>query len=1151
MQHSILTAVVLLVSCRDGKVLTDPITEDGEFLTDNDGDGYLSDEDCDDSDPTVNPSAQELCDGFDNDCDSQADEGVQQTFYADSDGDGFGSEGITTEACEIPAGYVTNGSDCDDAQPSSHPGADEQCDGEDNNCDGEVDEGLMQTFYLDGDDDGFGDEEQLVEACMASDGITGLAGDCDDADDSVNPLAEEVCDGLDNDCSGETDEDVSSTYHSDFDGDGYGDPEQPTESCDRPEGFVDNAEDCNDLDSQIHPMAEELCDGEDNNCNGLEDDEAVDAQLWFEDGDQDGYGDPDQESAACEPPSGYVADGSDCDDNDDDVSPAAAELCNGLDDDCNGLVDEGEASDAPIWYSDGDGDGYGDEASPLASCDMPGGYSADSTDCNDGDAEASPGAVEQCNGADDDCDGDTDEDAEGETAYYLDADGDGYGSADSPSDFCLLPEGYAEEGLDCDDANPEISPSQPEICDDIDNNCDGQIDEGVEELFTVYYSDADGDGYGDPASTQIDCAPPEGHVLDQTDCNDEEMSVSPEAAELCDGIDNDCDGSIDEGLTDIFYSDSDGDGYGDASVWEEACEASESHVDNSDDCDDQDPNASPTTSETCDGSDNDCDGSIDEELTVIFFYDSDGDGFGEASVWEEACEPPEGHVDNSDDCDDQNGDISPDDSETCDGSDNDCDGQIDEGMTDIFFYDSDGDGFGEISDWEEACEASEGYVDNSGDCDDQAGGISPDGSETCDGVDNDCNGVIDEALTEIFFLDSDLDGYGDVSNWTEACEAPEGHVDNSGDCDDDVYETNPLSDESCDSIDNDCDGSIDEGLLTLYFADGDEDGYGDSSSYAAACETPEDHVENPEDCDDDNNTIHPGAEEVCNEVDDDCDGSVDGDDAVDQETYFLDGDEDGAGDLESTAQACSPPEGYVETDDDCDDGNANLNQQDADGDGVTTCNGDCDDDWDLVVDCLDCAEILELELDHGDGLYDINPDGNGAYSAYCDMTTHGGGWTLVGRQTPTEKFTGTTGDINVDEDWDHDATFRYGNSRIQAFAPEEAWRITSVYASDGSPIDEGWFVPECEIDWGVYMGYQGSVFNPDCGIAYTDSTFSNVVGGSYTEGNCALGIGQNNSGAYCSLRMGSCTWSSASQQGQAVTCNVSDTDSAVISLWVK
>ena len=85
----------------------------------------------------------------------------------------------------------------------------------------------------------------------------------------------------------------------------------------------------------------------------------------------------------------------------------------------------------------------------------------------------------------------------------------------------------------------------------------------------------------------------------------------------------------------------------------------------------------------------------------------------------------------------------------------------------------------------------------------------------------------------------------------------------------------------------------------------------------------------------------------------------------------------------------------------------------------------------------------------------------------------------------------------------------------------------------------------------IFMGYGGSDFNPDCGIAYTDESFEDVLGGAYTESNCSLGIGQNNSGAYCSLRMSSCSWSSVSQHGQAATCDVSRTDEAVISLWVR
>ncbi|MEC7984541.1 MAG: putative metal-binding motif-containing protein, partial [Myxococcota bacterium] len=106
-----------------------------------DGDGYDDSEDCNDNDPQSYPGSEEICDGIDNNCDGEVDEGVLSTFYLDADGDGFGNADITMDSCEVLDGYVSTGGDCDDASDLSYPGAEEICDGLDNNCDEEIDEG--------------------------------------------------------------------------------------------------------------------------------------------------------------------------------------------------------------------------------------------------------------------------------------------------------------------------------------------------------------------------------------------------------------------------------------------------------------------------------------------------------------------------------------------------------------------------------------------------------------------------------------------------------------------------------------------------------------------------------------------------------------------------------------------------------------------------------------------------------------------------------------------------------------------------------------------------------------------------------------------------------------------------------------------------
>lgn len=148
-----------------------------------------------------------------------------------------------------------------------------------------------------------------------------------------------------------------------------------------------------------------------------------------------------------------------------------------------------------------------------------------------------------------------------------------------------------------------------EICDGIDNDCDGQIDEGVGDL---YYRDADNDGYGNALVTTNACSKPSGYVVKKTDCDDSKRYINPGAIEVCDGIDNDCDRQIDEGLSDLYYLDNDGDGYGSGTAIQ-SCTPVHGRVTNNLDIDDNDENIFPGAKEICDGKDNDGDGSIDGE----------------------------------------------------------------------------------------------------------------------------------------------------------------------------------------------------------------------------------------------------------------------------------------------------------------------------------------------------------------------------------------------------------------------------------------------------------------------------------------------------------------------------------------------------------
>ncbi|MEK7253418.1 MAG: MopE-related protein, partial [Bacteroidota bacterium] len=337
----------------------------------------------------------------------------------------------------------------------------------------------------------------------------------------------------------------------------------------------------------------------------------------------------------------------------------------GIDNDCDNDVDEGIDYDSDgypafdcagnpvdcndnVWWihpganencdgEDGNCDGISDSA------DTDGDGYPHCQECNDNNAAAFPGATEVCDNADNDCDGYVDE--------VLDLDGDGYPPFDcagNPSDcddsnyyihpnvndYCNgvdedcdgTPEADGDgDGFyacdDCDDANPAINPVKPELCDGFDNNCDGVIDERM---------DMDGDGF-----PGVDCS---GNVVD---CNDFNWSVNPTATEVCDGLDGNCDG-----IPDL---DEDGDGY-------LSCQ----------DCDDSNAAIFAFAPELCDGFDNDCDGSTDERL------DSDGDGFVASDCAGEVI-----------DCNDNDPSVYPGALEFCNDVDDNCDGKADDLISSI------------------------------------------------------------------------------------------------------------------------------------------------------------------------------------------------------------------------------------------------------------------------------------------------------------------------------------------------------------------------------------------------------------------------------------------------------------------------------------
>ena len=694
----------------------------------------------------------EVCNGSDEDCDGQADEG-----FSDADADGVADcvdedrdgDGVSNAADNCAGDWNPDQADLDEDGDGDVCDADDDGDG--------VPDAADNCARVKNPDQKDQDGDAQGDAC-----------DCDVDGDGVgngNPGCPE-CAPCDNCAS------VSNPDQADCDADGQGDACDADDDNDGVPSALDNCRcwpnpDQADLD---HDAQGDVCDADDDgdgvedaqdNCpsvaNPAQADQDADGQGDACDCDADGDGVANENPGcpACEPcdncagtPNADQVDanhngvGDACEDdwdgdgvlNDDDncpwvSNPGQEDLdLDGVGDACDCDVDgDGvfnanpgcppvePADNCPQVVNPDQADLDGDQMGDACDADWDGDGDANETDCAPRDGSVFHGQVESCNGLDDDCDAETDEeDADGCVFYFWDEDADGYGVT---LQKCLCGPSDAYQALragDCNDLDPEVNPGMVEVCGNgKDDNCNGsENDEGATGCVN-FYEDLDLDGWGTGAGKCLCYSQGDLTAKKVGDCDDQDPARNPGLDEKClDQKDNDCDGQTDESGCagcKTYYRDEDQDGYGVTA--DKQCIGAAEYPYTAvvgGDCDDANANVKPGAFETCNDLDDNCDGATDPIGTQgcqLLYPDADADGYGALNQPAVCHCKPTGiyRATVSGDCVDSDAGVNPQATEVCDGTDNNCNGQVDEGVLQTYFKDADADGYGLAGDSKSLC----------------------------------------------------------------------------------------------------------------------------------------------------------------------------------------------------------------------------------------------------------------------------------------------------------------------------------------------------------------------------------------------------------------------------------------------------------------